>query len=95
MCHTFYQHKIQVLQIMLPLRYKLIHLGGSWAQRQVFSLTLIQAAINAEKHSLALSLVIELKVKIIVYSRTSHNGPSRSRHPLYNGQTLWYQLNLV
>ena len=52
----------QVLQIMLPLRYDLIRLGGSWAQRQVFNVTMIQAAIKANKPSVALALVTELKV---------------------------------
>ena len=32
---------IKVLSLMIPLRYDLIKFGGSWAQRQVFELTLI------------------------------------------------------
>jgi hypothetical protein len=48
---------------MLPLRYDLIKLGGSWAQRQVFNVTMIQAAIKANKPSLALSILAELKVR--------------------------------
>lgn len=56
----------QVLQIMLPLRYDLIQLGGSWAQRQVFNVTMIQAAIKANKPKLALSILAELKVSTIV-----------------------------
>ena len=47
---------------MLPLRYDFLRFGGSWAQRQVFSVTMIQAAIKADKISLALALVSELKV---------------------------------
>ena len=47
---------------MLPLRYDLIRLGGSWAQRQVFNVTMIQAAIKANKPSLAFSILAELKV---------------------------------
>ena len=31
----------KVLSLMIPLRYDLIKFGGSWAQRQVFELTLI------------------------------------------------------
>ena len=52
----------QVLQIMLPLRYDFLSFGGSWAQRQVFSTTIIQSAINANKLQLAFELVSELKV---------------------------------
>ena len=51
---------------MLPLRYNFHSFGGSWAQRQVFSVTMIQAAIRANKTSLALALVTELKVYDIV-----------------------------
>ena len=53
---------LQVVSILLPLRYDLGYLGGSWAQRQVFSITLIQAAINSKQLPLALALVAELKV---------------------------------
>ena len=51
---------------MLPLRYDLIRLGGSWAQRQVFNVTMIQAAIKANKPSLALSILAELKVRFVI-----------------------------
>ena len=47
---------------MLPLRYDFIHFGGSWAQRQVYSFTMIQAAIMANNIPIALALVTELKV---------------------------------
>ena len=47
---------------MLPLRYNFHSFGGSWAQRQVFNVTMIQAAVKANKSSLALALVTELKV---------------------------------
>ena len=47
---------------MLPLRYDFLRFGGSWAQRQVFNVTMIQAAIKADQISLALALVSELKV---------------------------------
>ena len=53
---------LQVVSLLLPLRYDLVYLGGSWAQRQVLSVTLIQAAINSKQFSLALALVAELKV---------------------------------
>ena len=60
---------------MLPLRYDLIHLGGSWAQRQVFNITMIQAAIRANKPSLALSILAELKVNVhIRYIETSREN---------------------
>ena len=53
---------LQVVSLLLPLRYDLVYLGGSWAQRQVLSVTLIHAAINSKQLSLALALVAELKV---------------------------------
>jgi len=55
---------LQVVSLLLPLRYDLVYLGGSWAQRQVLSVTLIHAAINSKQLSLALALVAELKVHI-------------------------------
>ena len=48
---------------MLPLRYNFRRFGGSWAQRQVFNLTLIQAAIKANKVSVAKGLIAELKAQ--------------------------------
>ena len=54
---------LQVLQIMLPLRYNFRQFGGSWAQRQVFNLTLIQAAIKSENFSIAKGLIAELKAQ--------------------------------
>ncbi|XP_011410522.1 PREDICTED: tetratricopeptide repeat protein 38-like [Amphimedon queenslandica] len=53
----------EVLSLMLPLRYDFIKFGGSWAQRQVFELTIIMAAIKANDLSQALALIIELKSK--------------------------------
>ena len=44
---------------MLPLRYDFHYFGGSWAQRQVFSVTMIQAAVKANNLSLTLALVTE------------------------------------
>lgn len=49
---------------MLPLRYDFLCFGGSWTQRQVFNVTMIQAAVKADKLTLALSLVAELKVTL-------------------------------
>lgn len=57
---------IQVLQLMLPLRYDFLSFGGSWTQRQVFCITIIYAAVKADKLPLALSLVAELKVTEII-----------------------------
>lgn len=48
---------------MLPLRHNFRQFGGSWAQRQVFNLTLIQAAIKAKKVSVAKGLIAELKAQ--------------------------------
>eukprot|EP00731_Ephydatia_muelleri_P026046 Em0018g146a len=49
-----------VVSLMLPLKYDLVKLGGSWAQRQVFSVTLIHAAIRSNQLPLALALIAEL-----------------------------------
>ena len=56
---------------MLPLRYDLARFGGSYAQRQVFSVTLIEAAIRDKQIPLALALVAELKVRGLVMSSLS------------------------
>lgn len=45
---------------MLPLRQNLRWIGGSWAQRQVFNSTMIEAAVKADKLSIAIGLVAEL-----------------------------------
>ena len=50
-----------VLSILLPLRYDWIRIGGSWAQRQVLFVTVIEAAIQDKNHKLALQLISELK----------------------------------
>ena len=55
---------------MLPLRYDFLRFGGSWTQRQVFNVTMIQAAVKANKVSLALALVAELKVCLMNGSLT-------------------------
>lgn len=52
---------MQVLQIMLPLRHNFRSFGGSWSQRQVFVITLIQAAVKSKKTSIAKGLIAELK----------------------------------
>jgi len=71
----------EVVSLLLPLRYDLVYLGGSWAQRQVLSVTLIHAAINSKQLSLALALVAELKaqkprskalVKLFEMVKTAH-----------------------
>ena len=58
-----------MISLLLPLRYDLVRLGGSWAQRQVFHSTLLHAAIKCNKLPLALALVAELKVCIQCYSK--------------------------
>ncbi len=47
---------------MIPLRYQFLSFGGSWAQRQVFNVTMIQAAIKANNLSVALGLAAEMMV---------------------------------
>ncbi len=47
---------------MVPLRYEFLSFGGSWAQRQVFNVTMIQAAIKANNLSVALGLAAEMMV---------------------------------
>jgi hypothetical protein len=51
----------EVLSLLVPLRYKIINLGGSWAQRQVVTVTVIKAAIDAKRYKLALALIAEIK----------------------------------
>ena len=52
----------QVVSVLVPLRYDIVHVGGSAAQRQVFFVTMIQAAIKSGQLKLALSLIAEMKV---------------------------------
>ena len=52
----------QVVSLLVPLRYDIVHVGGSAAQRQIFFLTMIQAAIKCGQLKLALSLIAEMKV---------------------------------
>ena len=59
----------QVLSLLLPLRYSLVDIGGSWAQRQVVALTAIQAAIKGKQHTTALALIAELKVQVTAWHR--------------------------
>jgi hypothetical protein len=51
----------EVLQQILPLRYKLVNVGGSWAQRQVVLLTALKAAREGKNVNLALALAAEMK----------------------------------
>lgn len=57
---------MQVLSTFLPLRYDLASFGNSWAQRQIFNITMIEAAVRAQQVPLALALVAELKVSVTV-----------------------------
>ena len=59
----------QALSLLLPLRYSLVDIGGSWAQRQVVALTAIQAAIKGKQHTTALALIAELKVQVTAWHR--------------------------
>lgn len=54
------------VEILKPARYKVVTIGGSNAQRDVFNLFLIHAALNSPKkqhHQLARSLLTERKAK--------------------------------
>ncbi|XP_065900373.1 tetratricopeptide repeat protein 38-like isoform X2 [Dysidea avara] len=53
----------EVVSLLYPIRYNIVHIGGSRAQRSVFSHTLIHAAINSRQFKLALSLIAELKMQ--------------------------------
>ena len=50
------------VSLLVPLRYDIVHVGGSAAQRQLFFLTMIQAAIKSGQLKLALGLIAEMKV---------------------------------
>ncbi|XP_073423794.1 tetratricopeptide repeat protein 38 isoform X1 [Dendrobates tinctorius] len=55
----------KVVELMQPVRYQILHIGGSDAQRDLFNQVLIHAAINSNKkshHNLARSLLIERDV---------------------------------
>lgn len=45
---------------MLPLRHDLRSIGGSWAQRQIFNSTMIEAASRGGNIPVAIGLVAEL-----------------------------------
>ena len=55
--------RYQVLQIMLPIKNNLFQVGGSWAQRQVFNVTMIEAAVKSNDIPTALGLVAELQAR--------------------------------
>ena len=48
-----------VVNLLLPIRYKSFVFGGSYAQRDVISLTLIEAALRAKQFNLAHALLSE------------------------------------
>ncbi|XP_056373391.1 tetratricopeptide repeat protein 38 [Hyla sarda] len=55
----------KVVELMTPIRYKIVDIGGSHAQRDLFNQVLIRAAVNSNKKShqtLARSLLIERDV---------------------------------
>ncbi len=49
----------QVVELLLPIRYRTYYLGGSHAQRDIIAWTLLEAALRAGRHKLALSLANE------------------------------------
>ncbi len=49
----------RVIEIMMPARYRMLQLGGSWAQRDVWERMLINAALKDGRHGLARALLAE------------------------------------
>ena len=49
----------RVVDLLMPLRYDIIKIGGSHAQRDVFVQLLIEAALKAERFKLARALLAE------------------------------------
>ena len=49
----------KVVEIMMSARYRMLPLGGSWAQRDVWERMLIHAALKDGQHSLARVLLAE------------------------------------
>lgn len=49
----------RVVELMLPIRYDIQLIGGSHAQRDLFSQLLIDASIKAKRHTLARALLAE------------------------------------
>jgi tetratricopeptide (TPR) repeat protein len=49
----------RAVDMLLPIRYEIYRIGGSHAQRDLFSATLIEAALNCGRHSLARALTAE------------------------------------
>ncbi len=60
----------RVIELMLPIRYQVRRIGGSNAQRDLFNQTLIAAAINANRLSLAWALLAE-RVSLKPNSKTA------------------------
>ena len=48
---------------MLHIRNDLVRVGGSWAQRQIFNVTMIEADVKSNDISTALGLVAELQAR--------------------------------
>ncbi|XP_067666237.1 tetratricopeptide repeat protein 38-like isoform X2 [Haliotis asinina] len=68
LCEAFVAYKdddfAKAVDLLKPIRYNIIKIGGSHAQRDIFNLFLIQAAIKSpstEHHKLARSLLMERK----------------------------------
>ena len=49
----------KVVELLLPIRYRTHRLGGSHAQRDIIAWTLLEAALRAGRHKLALALANE------------------------------------
>lgn len=58
MAHGAKDHA-RVIEIMMPARYRMLPLGGSWAQRDVWERMLINAALKDGRHGLARALLAE------------------------------------
>ena len=48
-----------MVELLAPVRYRLQRLGGSHAQRDIFTLTLIEASLRAGRFALARALLAE------------------------------------
>ena len=58
MAHGAHDHA-RVIEIMISARYRMVTLGGSWAQRDVWERMLINAALKDGQHGLARALLAE------------------------------------
>ncbi|MFN4089433.1 MAG: tetratricopeptide repeat protein, partial [Alphaproteobacteria bacterium] len=60
----------RAVDLMLPIRYRWVAIGGSWAQRDLFQSMLIEAAVRAGRLALARALLAE-RLALMPASRPS------------------------